>query len=251
MMRTPLRQHTSFYKHMIQLPPGIYPIEGPISIGKSTLGPVLADACNNVGILATYLPEIVNQHLKDIYLANMSVEAVMFQCVQMVTRLMIYKDAARLVMLGHRVFVDRGLVGDFSFGLMQRNLGYFSDAHWEAYHSLVKEAVCYEATAILHLVCSAEVALSRCKFRGDPAEKAYQVEYMENHHKATLEALAIHHHGPILTLNWNEDLSDSGNKVRLTKAKIEDILKALVTVVVTGKSQRMFDPVPLPEDNTA
>lgn len=218
-------------------------LEGMPGVGKSTLGPAMAAMLNEAGVAATYLPERIDDDELAKYLADREHRAAAFQMSALDNRMEVHGDAVCLAASGHAVVVDRGLVGDAAFAIMQRALHFFTDDEWEAYCFKLECARLHQASVLVHLSCTPEMSIRRVACRDNKAESVYDPTYMANYGAALEVSKALFHAGPGIVLEWNEDpegvvynddgiedahgsLTASGNRVRLTDAKVAGVLDA-------------------------
>lgn len=221
-------RHPSYGRYAV-LAGQIVVLEGMPGVGKSTLGKEMAAMLNAVGLKAVYLPEIIDEAALAEYLADMRGRAAAFQMTALANRMAVHAEAVALAAAGHVVVVDRGLVGDSAFAVMQRALGFFTDAEWEAYCAAVERARLCQASVLVHLACTPEMSIRRIAARDNKAESVYDPTYMANYGAALVVAMALFHAGPAAELPWDEDLTDSGNRVRLTDAKVAGVLDAVAS----------------------
>lgn len=207
--------HRCLEYHILESLKGkIIDVEGLIGAGKSSAGPEFVEYLKSIGFDAVYLKEKINKKYLDIYYSNFDREAFGFQINTILNRINVYEEARRWANKGYIVFVDRGLLGDFSFAKMQRDAGLFDDAKWNAYMEEVEKARCYEVSIVLLLDCTPETARKRIEKRGIESEiKGCTLEYLTKLKKATDETIATYHNGPLVCLDWNEDLTASGTSI--------------------------------------
>ncbi len=222
--RTLLLPRPAAYGKYAVLKNQIIVLEGMPGVGKSTLGQAMVATLNETGVPATYLAERIDDAALKEYLADMRGKAAAFQMNALRNRMMVYFVAVQKASTGHAVVVDRGLVGDSAFAIMQRALGYFTDGEWDGYCAEVERARLKQASVLVHLSCTPEMAIRRIATRDNKAESVYDPVYMANYGAALDVAISLFHAGPGVTLNWDEDLTDSGNRVRLTDAKVAAVL---------------------------
>lgn len=203
-------------------------LEGMPGVGKSTLGPAMVAMLEEAGVPARYLPERIDDAALAAYLADRAHQAAAFQMSALRNRMDVYGEATLLAAAGFVVIVDRGLVGDTAFAVMQRALHFFTDGEWAAYCGEIERARLQQASILLHLDCTPEMAIRRIAARDNKAESVYDPTYMANYGAALNVSMALFHAGPAVVLPWDEDLTDSGNRVRLTDAKVVGVLNAAV-----------------------
>ena len=99
-------------------------IEGPIGAGKTTLGRSIEALLHKYNIKCKFFKEYKHDVLLQHYIKNMSTEAYSFQIIMLRERFTIYMKAIELARQGYAVFMDRSLVGDLAFALMQIKKGF-------------------------------------------------------------------------------------------------------------------------------
>lgn len=193
----------SSYKDFSCLRGNIIILEGLIGVGKSTLGACLYQFLLNCGIESKWFNEPINDKLLKLYISDMNKYAFSFQTIVARERLNIYKEAVKWSKKGFVVFIDRSLIGDMSFAIMQRNKGYISTKEFEVYLNLISDQV-QEPHCTLFLDCSPKVAWERMKERGQKEEvSGYSLAYFEDLNRAYSEAF---NRSEIkrLSINWEE-----------------------------------------------
>jgi len=224
-----LHQRSPVYQKLIPLQNQVISIEGLIGVGKSTLGKALERFLTDCGFKARYFAEKINMTFLKVYLKDMYKYAFSFQMTVLQDRIAVHKEAEAFARDGGIAIIDRGIPGDIAFAIMQCNDGFFTAEEWAIYEEQIAMSQCYEASVVLHLDCSPATSMDRVKVRDRDGESAYTEEYMAHLAKATTQALQRYHHGPILTMDWKEDLSVSGHHVlEITDAKCEEVLLLIV-----------------------
>lgn len=231
-----LKQYPPEYAILSALCGKVLCIEGPIGVGKSTLGEAIISYCNRKGVPAHFYPECVDEDYKKLYLkdhANMAKHAFGFQKDTLERRINVFRDAQKLAATGYFVVIDRGVLGDISFATMQCNSGLFSEEDWACYQSVLQRALLYEPDFVLHLKCDAETAMDRVMRRAHSEEAIYDPVYMDNLAKALAAVLAEHYHGLLLERDWSPDLSESGNTVlEITDETCYEVLIQIVLKIM-------------------
>ena len=224
-----LKQHPPEYAILSALRGKVICIEGPIGVGKSTLGNALVDYCTKKGVNARFYPECVDEDYLKLYLKDMPRHAFGFQKDTLEKRIQVFREAVEFARTGYVAIIDRGVLGDIAFATMQRDGGLFSEEDWECYKRVVTRALLYEPEFVLHLKCDAETAIERVKRRNHTEESVYEASYMEKLGKATVAVLAEHYHGLLLERDWSPDLSASGNTVlEITDETCYEVLSQIV-----------------------
>lgn len=207
-------------------------LEGGIGAGKSTLGPEMTQLLRDAGLRSHFFPERINRRLlHGAYLKNVPRNAMLFQWDAMGNRISVDKEAEVLSNSGASTVVDRGFIGDLSFMIMQRFLGYVDDDQFDVYCDLLKDAERFEPSILVVLDCSSENCVKRVATRDEQCEQVYDWQYFENLRICLEVALELFYFGPKLILDWNEDLTVSGGGVCLTRSKLESIWEAIMKAI--------------------
>ena len=173
------QQVSDDYKDLRSLRGGIYVIEGIIAAGKTTLGHACEKYLNYIGIDAKFFPEYVNSQLLEQYIGDMKKYAYSFQLVMLSKRISIYNEAKRFADKGGVALVDRSIIGDHTFALMQKNKGYFTDSEWKIYNESMTQEILVEPDACIYLDISPEDAMTRIYERNRLGESSgYSMEYL-------------------------------------------------------------------------
>ncbi len=228
-----LKQHPPEYAVLSALRGKVICIEGPIGVGKSTLGETIVTYCTKKGMPARFYPECVDEDYLKLYLKDMPRHAFGFQKDTLEKRIQVFREAIEFARTGGVAIIDRGVLGDIAFATMQHDGGLFSEEDWECYKRVIGRALLYEPDFILHLKCDAETAIERVKRRNHTEESVYETSYMEKLGKATSAVLAEHYHGQLLERDWSPDLSASGNTVlEITDETCYDVLSQIVLEIM-------------------
>lgn len=180
-------------------------LEGLIGAGKSTLGASLGHYLNKIGLKCKFFPEFKNDKLLKLYIGNMEKLAFPFQIIIARERLRIYKEANEFSNSGGISIIDRSLVGDFTFALMQKEKGFISEDEWDVYLDLIKQDTDNEPDIILYLKCTPEQAFERMKKRSIKAEtKGYTLEYFKTLDDAYTKTIKSIKHN-VKSLSWDDD----------------------------------------------
>jgi len=223
-------------------------LEGVIAAGKSTLATALEAYLTKTGFPVKVLVEPLDLAFLALYQSNIERYAFPFQCVMARERMQVYLGALRAIEDGWYIVMDRSLVGDVAFAVMQKEQNFFTDAEWRVYNSLVGltdtngqcksiDAHFMPEATIIYLEVTPEEAFRRMLIRGNENEKkAYTQAYFQNLHRAYESAVA--RCADCTRIDWNVDrkiddavcvevlervpqlrslLSDKGRNVELNK----------------------------------
>jgi hypothetical protein len=93
---------------------------------------------------------------------------------------------------GGIAIVDRCLVGDYAFALMQHRKGFISDVEWKVYRSVAEKDRLPKPDVILYLSCTPEVGFERMRRRNISSEvSGYTLEYFQELLEAYTETLDL------------------------------------------------------------
>lgn len=185
----------------------IFVLEGLIGVGKTTLGESLSQSLRDIGISSTFLSEFVHEDLLQQYTADMPKYAYTFQLVMLCKRLHVYAEAERRAKQGEVVFVDRSLVGDSVFALLQFRSGNLSKEEFDVYCSMLFGEESVEPTATLFLEADVATCIYRAAKRGRKSEDAYSRQYFEDLYK-TYNEIFSRLSTPKVSVDWTERKTD-------------------------------------------
>lgn len=181
-------------------------IEGIIGVGKTTLCKSLHNFLTELGHDVVWFPEKIPSSLISLYISDMKRYAFPFQVMVAQSRALDLSRACELAKMGKIVIMDRSLLGDCAFALMQKEKGYFTDAEFEAYLGVVStgQPVSSPPLHILYLESSPETAFERMKKRGNKDEiDGYTLDYFKEL-SATYARMIEHGEEKITTLPWSD-----------------------------------------------
>ena len=211
-------------------------LEGNIGVGKTTAGASMVIYLNSIGLRAKFFPEPVCLPLLNQYQKNMKKYAYSFQIIMAKERIQIYKDAWKFAKKGGISIIDRSLMGDYTFALMQYEKGFFTDSEWNVYLKLLEHDRKFDPDFILYLECTPEKAYERMIDRGRPGEKeGYTLEYFQDLNEAYEKSLNTIS-GNIGRLNWNDDLKV---KIKLSTSSELNLINSKTNLSI----QRLSDEV--------
>lgn len=231
-----MKQRSPEYTKLSILQNKIVAIEGPIGVGKSTLGAALHAYALKIGLNSRFEPECVDTGYLALYLkseAKMAQHAFGFQKDTLQGRIAVHERSEKFAARGGSVFIDRGVLGDIAFAKMQHDKGMFDDEEWASYGTVVDRARVHEPSVVLHLVCDAETLLERIRRRSRNGETIYTKEYLEAHHAATVAVLKEHYRGEVIVKDWSPALTVSGNHdVEISDEMCFNILSEIARVLL-------------------
>lgn len=220
-------------------------LEGTIGVGKTTLGTSMENFLNGLGIRTKFYKEFVNEKLLAQYINNMEKYSYTYELMMMTYRINIYREAKSFADSGGVAILDRSVIGDYAFGLLQKKRGFISEEEWNILISRITKENLPEPDYVIHLNCEPDVAISRTTKRSSDAEKKYTLEYFlklkEAYDQAMIDVVerkGIHKSIPHLYLDWNTDLeiklNDSSDECQVHDAKYvlddEDIISILNSI---------------------
>lgn len=180
-------------------------LEGPIGVGKSTLGRSLENYLKKIKLPVKFFPEFLNKPLLDLYLSDMKKYACAFQVIIARERLRIYREATEFSNSGGISIIDRSLIGDYTFAHMQKEKDYINDEEWAVYLDLIKHDPDCEPYVTLYLECEPEQAFTRMQKRNISSEvKGYTIEYFEDLHRAYMKTIRSVQH-EVMIIPWSSD----------------------------------------------
>lgn len=155
-------------------------LEGLISAGKTTLCSSLHEYLSSIGLEVVWFPEEIPKSLLPLYTRDMSRYAFPFQVIVAQNRKSILARAHQLANQGKIVLVDRCLLGDYTFGLMQKEKGFFTDQEFDSYLEMISGRLPAPSFTVF-LDCPPEVAFERMKQRGHQEEiEGYTLDYFRD-----------------------------------------------------------------------
>ncbi len=173
-------------------------IEGTIGVGKSTLIKALKQYCEKKGFETIVLDEPICPELLQLYVSDIKRYALSFQLIILRDRVELFKQALRQDSPKKIILLDRGLIGDQAFALMQYENGFFTEEEYNVYKKMnTSSFVINESYRVVYLRCEPKVAFERMKKRG---QEQYTLEYLTKLHEVHDELLEGY-----TTFDWNSD----------------------------------------------
>lgn len=192
-------------------------VEGNIGAGKSTLTSALA---RHLGGEAIFEPADGDNPFMPLYYADPKRWAFQMQIFLLSKRYRAHLYAQQKALCFRKDFVvlDRSYFGDACFARVQKALGFFNDAEFEAYFSLHKDM----ATHILYpsvvvyvktspKVCMERIAKRRSEKEGRACEAGIELAYLDAlHNEIDRTVSELRSRGcRVLVLDYDEELSPS------------------------------------------
>lgn len=173
-------------------------LEGSIAAGKTTLAFALRDYLSALGHKVLVMLEPIQKEFLNLYQSAIGRYAFPFQSVMARERIQTYREALRQIDAGVTVIMDRSLVGDLAFAVMQRDAGHFTDAEWQVYNTLIGlnadnkdvDRKFMSEAIIIYLDVTPQVSFERMLQRAIESEvKAYTLDYFQKLDIAYEEAI--------------------------------------------------------------
>lgn len=205
-------------------------IEGSISAGKTTLGKDMVELFSQQNIPAKFFSEYNNEQLLAQYIGDMKKYSYVFQLLMQAHRINNYKCAKEFSNAGGVAIVDRSIIGDYAFALMQKNKGYLSHDEWAIYLKIFTQENMIEPDGIIYLTCDIETIVERITKRGIDCEKSYNVQYLEDLANSYSQAFIQNNIQP-LYIDWNYDRSEQTGNERakyILSAYIQHFIRPIV-----------------------
>lgn len=196
-------------------------LEGLIGVGKSTLGESLYEYLTSIGLDVVWFPEEIPEPLLSLYTESMNKYAFPFQVIVARDRKVVLTKAHELSRQGKIVLIDRCLLGDYAFGLMQKEKGFFNDEEFESYMKMISTNFPHP-TYTVFLDCPPEVAFERMKRRGNKKEiNGYTLEYFQDLDQVYRRVVLSTHH---LKVDWTETVI---KKKKISRERCREFLDLL------------------------
>lgn len=206
-------------------------IDGGIAAGKTTIGKYLERYLISTGLDAVFVEEYVNRDLLYKYISNMKEYAWAFQEHMVRARIEIYEMALRLRSEGKVVIIDRSLVGDMVFALLQLENKTITEEQWNDYLSILLQKNLPPPDLLVFLESNPVEALHRINLRKTDST-GYALEYVtkvETLHKSVTDKLTTF---PVLKSSFMEDTMLSGCQTTIESAReFWSIIEREVSVV--------------------
>lgn len=198
-------QRSEHYEKLKHLKGSIIVIEASIGAGKTTLGKRLSNFLNEQGIPSAFFPERVNITLLKMFLSDTKKYGFMFQVHMLSGRQTVYAEALALSKYENKCcIIDRGYIGDYAFGILNREEGRMNTDEWNSYIGLLESIPRPAPTKIVYLDVSPDVCMDRIKKRDRPGEKeSYNTSYLAHLHDAHMKA-AKEGNIKMTFIDWNK-----------------------------------------------
>ncbi len=184
-------------------------IEGPIGIGKSTLGKSLEQYLNSNGIEAIFYTEPFNQKMLEQFLSDQPKYAYAFQLYMLTRRQVVFVQAIHQAQMGKTCIIDRSLIGDLVFANLQNIYNNMTDEDFGVYREIYDQFKEYNPDIIIYLNSSIEKQLERIRIRNRNKEDTYQLDYLNDLNKIYLKTLKEEFDLPnrkVQIIEWGENV---------------------------------------------
>ncbi len=202
-------------------------LEGLIGAGKTTAGRSMVNFLNENGIKAKFFKEFVNPRLLKQYISDMKKYSYTFQLIMGMKRLEIYHKASEYAKTGGIAIIDRTLLGDMTFALMQYHNGNYTEEEWDTYNDIIKTGTSLAPSLVVYFKTSSAKAYERMVSRGYKSEKdGYTIDYFRTlcaRYDEVMERAKKTY--CILDLDWNKDKNVIGGSI-----EDEDTIKILYDI---------------------
>ena len=182
-------------------------LEGLIGAGKTTSGRSMVKFLNKNGLKAKFFKEFVNPKLLKQYISDMNKYSYTFQIIMEMKRLEIYKQAFEYAKTGGIAIIDRTLLGDMTFALMQYQNGNYTEDEWETYNDILRNGTDLAPSLVVYFKTTPATAYERMVSRGYKSEKdGYTIDYFQTLHSKYDEVMERAKKTIcVLDLDWNKD----------------------------------------------
>ena len=199
-------------------------IEGLIGAGKTTAITAIYNLLKECKLKVKLFKEYINPDLLGQYIKNMKDYSYSFQVIMGMKRGNAYKDACEYAKSGGIALLDRTLVGDYAFAIMQKNNGNITESEWKVYKSIIKTEKGPQPSLIVNFDVDPEIAFARMRKRGRKDEVGgYTLQYFQNlkdNYKTVFDG--IEKTTPLLNIDWNASQKLNGGC--LTEKTTADLL---------------------------
>lgn len=197
-------------------------IEGLIGVGKTTLGKSLQHYLGKRGYKIKFFTEFKNLELLKLYINDMKKYSFFFQTLLLMQKIKIYEEAYKFSREGGISIMDRSILGDYTFALMQRKKDFINGDEWNVYLSLMNYDQKLEPNYTLFLQSSPNSAYEKMLNRSIQSEKnGYTIQYFEELDKNYQEVIKSCVH-QVITIKWDD------------KKKIEQYIHDHVNIKFNG-----------------
>ena len=181
-------------------------LEGLIGAGKTTAANSIYELLKKSKLKVKLFKEYINNELLGQYINNMNDYSYAFQIIMGMKRGSAYKEACKYVESGGIALLDRTLVGDYAFVIMQKNNGNISDNEWKVYKSIIKTNSGPQPSLIVIFDVDPKIAFERMKQRGRKDEiGGYTLRYFQSLHDSYQKVFKGIESTPLLNIDWNSD----------------------------------------------
>ena len=204
-----------YYNKLKHLRGHVIVLEGTISAGKTTLGKNIVDLLTKFKLKAKFFHEYVNEDLLQQYIIDMKTYAYGFQLIMQAHRINSYKNARDFANKGGIAIIDRSIIGDYAFALMQKKRGFITEAEWDIYMKIFIQENLIQPDGIIYLDCTVDTVVGRIVKRGIKCESSYDISYLQELNQTYSHAFEENHINPLI-IDWNLDRSDMAGDQKAT-----------------------------------
>jgi deoxyadenosine/deoxycytidine kinase len=175
-------------KKYSQLKGRIIAIEGPIGVGKTTLGQSMAAYLNQIGIPAIFLEEKYNIDFLELFCKGtvggknygFPFQMSMLNACQHNYLEAEWHSGKKSSGESKVVIVDRTIWGNAVFAAMHHEKGNITDDEFQVYLSCIKQYSPYKFDHIIYLDIDPKTSHRRIQHRARESEKVYTLEYLQS-----------------------------------------------------------------------
>lgn len=185
----------------------IVAVEGSIGVGKTTFCECLHEVLRSKNIKTRQFIEKVNHSFLDLFLSDQKGQAWAFQLSMLESRINSQKWALHHSLNGELSILDRSIIGDRAFAILNHQKGYINEREMEVYNKIFDEVEKETLpNLIIYLDCPKETLVERIttRKRGNEARE-YTGDFLENLNCAYETTLRYTYNIPITRIDWSEN----------------------------------------------
>lgn len=187
-------------------------IEGPIGVGKTTLGNSIVRVLNKINIPSQFYPETIHHQWLELFLTDMRKYALGYELFCTTNRLWIYDNVLTQRNYGTVCVVDRSLDGDDVFAKVLLSRGILSDKEYKVCNSWSHNNTGVEPPDyLIYLKAEPKICMKRTARRNRNGEDNYDMEYFSQLCKEYDIVMSnITPKRNKVVLDWNVDIDTNG-----------------------------------------